>query len=306
MRVTEAILRGFRDVLRWNVLKIVLITGIPLAIVWLGIAAYFWQPTVALAERFIGWVPFSILKANGAFLIGGFFWFAAVLITFALIISLFNVVIFRFLDEKRYTTFSILLILLIALGWTLFAFLNWDMVYVQVEKVLAWFPFETLQAGVGTMLAALIFYNLFIATLSLVVLAMRHSFLRHLQERDYPYAIELDKTEHVPFWPAALRDLVLFFLFLALFFPLLFVPFVNVLVQVLLWAWLIREAYFLSAASYYVRRETIEELKRHEMVLWGIAFIASLLNLIPVINLFAPFLAQIIYFHWVMLSKEEQ
>ena len=303
MKVSEVVLRSIRDTLSWNVLKTALITALPLAIIWFGIALLLWDPVVSTAESLIGWVPFSILKANGAFLIGGFVWFAAVLITFALIVSLLNVVIFRYVRQEKYTTFSILLLLFIALGWTLFAFMNWDFVYGEVSRVLTWFPFETLQAGVAALLAALVFYNLFIASLSLAVVLMRHSFLKHLQQRDYPDATLVEKGERVKFFPMALRDTGVFFLLLLLFFPLLFVPFVNVGVQLILWAWLIKNAYFLSAASLYAPKEEVQKLSIHQFVLWGIAVIASLLNFIPVINIFAPFFAQIMFFHWVMLNR---
>ncbi len=303
MKTTEVILRSIKDTLSWNVIKIALITGVPLAILWLGIAIFMWSPIVHLSERFIGWVPFSILKANGAFLLGGFFWFQAVLITFALIVALFNVPIFRMLDSKKYTHFSILLLLFIALGWTLFAFLNWDLVYKEVAKVLTWFPFETLQAGVASMLAALIFYNLFIVSLSIVVLMMRKSFLHALQKRDYPHAVLLQKDQQSSFLPVAFRDVVVFAVLIILFFPLLFVPFFNIAVQVLLWAWLIKESYYLSVSSLYATKEEIEKLRKHQIVLWTIAFFASLFNLVPVVNILAPFFAIVMYFHWVMLNK---
>ncbi len=303
MKTTEVILRSIRDTLSWNVMKTALISGIPLAILWIGIGALLWDPTVSLAGKFIGWVPFSILKANGAFLVGGFIWVGVVLITFALIVSLFNIVIFRSIDEKNYTYFSILLMLVIALGWTLFAFSNWDLVYTHVAKILTWFPFETLQLGVAAMLAALVFYNLFIVSLALVTLVMRKSFLGHLQQRDYPEAALVAKEERGRFIPIALRDTGIFFILLILCFPLLFVPFFNMGVQVLLWAWLIKESYFLSASSLYAAKQEREELKKHQFILWSIAAIASLLNLIPIINILAPFFGMVMYFHWVMLNR---
>ncbi len=305
MKTTQAIISAIRDTLSWNVIKVALITGVPLAIVWLGIAALLWSPAVSFTEFFIGWIPFSILKANGAFLIGGFVWFAAVLVTFALIVAFGNVLIFRHVSSEKYNIIAILLLLLIAMGWTLFALLNWDFVYGEVARVLAWFPFETLEKGVAAMLAALIFYNLFIVSLAIVVLMLRKSFLHQVQQRDYPGAVEIDKDQRVGFLPVAFKDAVIFFVLLALFFPLLFVPFFNILVQVLLWAWLIKTSYFLGAATLYADSEEIARLQKHQFVLWGIAATASLLNLIPVINIFAPFFALLIYFHWVMLNKTE-
>ncbi len=305
MKTTEVVLRSIKDTLSWNVIKIALLTGVPLAIFWFGVAWFLWDPMLSFTGKFIGWVPFSILKANGAFLLGGFVWFAAVLTTFALIVSIFNMIIIRTLSPERYRVFSILLLLFIALAWTVFAFLHWDLVYSEVSKVLTWFPFQTLEKGVAAMLAALIFYNLFIVSLAVITLPFHKSFLQKLQLRDYPDTVMIDKHERVRFFTVILRDTAVFFGLLLVLFPLMFVPFVNILVQVFLWAWLIKEAYFLSVASLYATKEQVEQLRIHQFVLWGLAFIGSMLNLIPVINIFAPFFVQILFFHWVLLSKSK-
>ena len=305
MKTTTVILRSIKDTLSWNVIKVALGIGIPLAILWTAIGIVLWHPTLTFTEAFIGWVPFSILKANGAFLLGGFVWFSAVLITFALVVSLFNIVIMRKMDQKYYTIFSILLLLVIALGWTLFAFFNWDLVYSEVAKVLTWFPFETLKGGVAAMLVAFIYYNFFIVSLAIMILIFHKSFLKHLQQKEYPQAIMVDKKSHVRYIPVILRDTGIFFLLQILFFPLLFVPFFNVIVQLILWAWLIKESYFLAVGSLYLQKEEVKTLKIHQFILWGLASIGAILNLIPVINIFAPFFTQILFFHWVMLNKKE-
>ncbi len=303
MHFTQALLRGIRDTLSWRVIKVSLMTGIPLALLWLGIAYLLWQPVTDITAMVIGWVPFSILKANGAFLLAGFVWFTAVLVTFALVVGLFHVPIMKFVPEEKFEHFAMLLLLLISLGWTLFAFLNWDFVYGEVMKVLTWFPFQTLQDGVALMLAALFFYNLFIVSYALVVLLYHKPFLHALQERDYPGERLAEEYKGRHFLPIALRDTVIFLLLLALFFPLFFVPFINMLIQVFFWAWLIKDSYFLATASLYASDEEIKELKRHRFVLWGIAFVTSMLNLIPVVNILAPFFALIVFFHWAMLNR---
>ncbi len=303
MKVTEALLKGIRDTLSWNVIKTALATGIPLAMLWLATGYLLWEPVVGVTSMAIGWVPFSILKANGAFLIGGFVWFAAVLITYALITAVFHTPIMRMVPEEKYEYFSIILLLLISLGWTLFALLNWDFVYSEVAKVLTWFPFQTMQMGVAVMLAILFFYNLFIVSQALVVLLYHKHFLKKLQEKEYPGAAMVESYKKRHFVRLASRDAVFFFLLIMLFFPLFFVPFINMVLQVLLWAWLIRDAYFLAAVSLYADDEEIERLKRNRFVVWGIAFMTSMLNLMPVINILAPFFALITFFHWVMLNR---
>jgi hypothetical protein len=303
MHFTEALLRGIADTLSWRVIRSALMTGIPLALLWLGIGYLLWQPVTGVTATVIGWVPFSILKANGAFLLAGFVWFTAVLVTFALIVALFHVPIMKFVPEERFEHFSMLLLLLISLAWTLFIFLNWDFVYGEVMKVLTWFPFQTLQEGVALMLGALFFYNLFIVSMALVVLLYHKPFLHALQKDDYPAATLAQEYKGRHFLPIALRDAVMFLILLILFFPLFFVPFINILIQVFFWAWLIKDSYFQAAASLYASDEEIKMLKKHQLVLWGIAFVTSMLNILPVVNILAPFFALIVYFHWTMLNR---
>ncbi|OQX73527.1 MAG: hypothetical protein B6D59_05375 [Campylobacteraceae bacterium 4484_4] len=303
MKLAEVFLRSIKDTLSWNVLKFALMAGVPLMLLWIGIGVLFWDPTLAFTSQFIGWVPFSILKANGAFLVGSFVWFQVVMVTFALVIAIFNVPIFRYLNPEKYEYFSVILILLIALFWTLFAFFNWDLIFNEVQRILTWFPFQTLQAGVAALLAMMIFYNFFIVSLALVVLIYRRPFLETLQLRDYPDATPVHSVKRRKFVSVAIRDLFIFFVLLILFYPLFFVPFVNMFLQIFFWAWLIRESYFLSASSLYASTEEINMLKKHGLVMWVIAFIASILNLVPIINILSPFFAQIMFFHWVMLNR---
>ncbi len=305
MKMAEVFLRSVRDTLSWNVLKFALMAGVPLMLLWIGVAVLLWDPTVAFTSKFIGWIPFSILKANGAFLIGSFVWFQVVMITFALVIAIFNVPIFKYLDPQKYEYLSVILILLIALFWALFGFYNWDLIFKEVQKILTWFPFQTLEAGVAALLAMMVYYNFFIVSLALVVLVYRRPFLETLQLRDYPDAKLVESLKKRTFVSVAFRDVAIFFFLLILFYPLFFVPFANMLTQVLFWAWLIKESYFLSVSSLYAQEAEIKELKKHGFILWSIAIIASLLNLVPIINILSPFFAQILYFHWVMLNRPD-
>jgi len=304
MRVTEIFLKSVRDVLSLSAIKTALIVGIPLAIFWIAVGSLLWSGTLHLTQIFIDWIPFSILKANGSFLFGGFIWFFVVLITYGIVISLSNVFILERIKSKNYIYFAVGLLLLVALFWSLFALTNWDLVYSSVMKILGWFPFKTLKDGVASMLAALIFYNLFIASLAIVVLMYRKSFLRDLQSNDYPDASMVQKSERVKFLPVAFRDLGIFFVLLIIFFPLLFVPFINVLVQVVLWGWLTKESYFLAVASLYAKEGEYEHLKDHQVARWSIASVGALLNLVPLLNILSPFFTMILFFHWVMLNKK--
>ena len=303
MKSRSILFKSINDTLSWNIVKRVLLLGIPLAVIWIFVANMLFDQTMALTSEVIGWIPFSILKANAAFLIGSFSWIIAILATYALIMALLNIPIYKILTPKRYETFSIILIISIAIGWTLFAIFNWGFVYSEVAKMLTWFPFNTLQEGVSSLLAILIFYNFYIVSLYFIVLLFNKSFLKHIASNDYPNTTETNSISKAKYISIIIKDICIFTILLLVSYPLFFVPFINIIIQVFLWSWLIKESYFLSSASLYATKEDIDKLNNHPFQKWSLAFGAAILNLIPIVNIFSPFFAQSLFFHWVMQTK---
>ncbi len=304
MKLSSIFLKSVNDTLSWSIVKLALVVGIPLAFIWIGIGNLFWDSVFSLSSHFISWIPFSILKSNAAFLIGGFVWFLVVLATYAIIIALFNVPIYKMISPKKYESFSIVLLIVISVGWTIFAIGNWDLVYKELAKLLTWFPFQTLQDGVAWLLSMLVFYNLYIVSMYIAVMIFNKPFLNIIALRDYSLEDETNSIENSKFLKTVCKDLSIFFIFLFISFPLFFVPFVNILIQLVLWTWFIKESYFLSAASAYATKEEIERLSGHGTAKWSIAFLGSFLNLLPVVNIFAPFFTQTMFFHWVMQNRK--
>ena len=295
-------MKSLDDVLSWKVAKRAILIGSILSLIWIGIGAFFWKEALAVTSYFLSWIPFAILKSNAAFLIGSFAWFFVVLSSYAILMSIFNILFFKRDSFKSYEYFSLILIVLTAIFWTLFAIFNWDFVYKEVAKVLAIFPFKTLEETIASLLAVLIFYNLFIFSLYLVVMVTNRAYLKEIAQKEKKdlkaSSIKLPKLISYLF-----RDFIIFFSLLILSFPLFFVPFVNIAIQIILWAWLIKESYFISTASLYLSEDEIKSLSFQGAIKWVVSILVSILNLIPILNFFAPFFAQSIFFHWI-IQKE--
>jgi hypothetical protein len=301
MDITEIFLRSVKDVLSWKVMRITLMVSVPLIFLLLVVGSLLWDGLISLSISFIDWIPLSILKSNLAFILGGFLWFQTVIVTYALIFAIGNVAIFKYMDQKKYEYFSIVTILLVALFWTLFMFFNWDMVFSEVKRMLTWFPIETLERGSAFLLVVTGLYNFFIVSLVLVLLMVRKPFLEEIQQNDYPY--EVLQENRIDFSKVLVRDIALFFGLQIVLFPLFFLPFINVIVQLFLWAWLIKESYFLAAASLYATQENITLYKKQKFTMWGIALIGSMLNFVPLVNILSPFFTLLLYFHWIMQKR---
>ena len=294
------LIRSIRDMLTWNVLRYVLFIGIPLMVLWLWIGYELWNVAVTFTSMVVGWVPFSIVKANGAEFIGFFLWFVAVLVSFAALTALIGPPILRLFKQRTYYIYTFTSLILLSIFWAWFMLLKWRFIDTELRELLTELPFQTVADGLAWLLAFYFFYNGFILTLFFVISFFRKSFLERIRERDYPdvpMTVErLRKIHHF----RLVWDIVTFLILSLLLFPLLFVPVANVLMQLFLWAWLYRESYFLSTCTLYCNEVEYRHLREHRLTIWAIAVMTATLNFLPVINIFAPFFAQIMFFHWIM------
>ncbi len=298
------VLRSVRNMLQWNVIRFVLLLGVPFLALWGWIGYELWDYAVAVTSMVVEWIPFSIVRANGSFFIIFFIWFVLVLVSFAVLTALVGPPLLRYFKERTYYIYTFLSIILFATFWALFLIARWDMVYHEISKLLLQLPFQTVAEGFAGLLAFFIFYNLFILTLFVVVSFFRKGFLEPLRQREYPDVEpplneRLKKMHH----GRMLWDVLVFLALSVLTIPILFIPVANVVALLLLWAWLYKESYFISTCNIYCTYDEYETMRAHRTVISAIAILSAMLNLLPAINLFAPFFTQIMFFHWIMEHK---
>ncbi|WP_200762244.1 EI24 domain-containing protein [Nitrosophilus alvini] len=298
------VIRSIKDVLSWEIVKFSLMIGIPLAILWIFLGYIFWPVMVSFAYKSISWIPFSIVKANGAFITLFFIWFQAVTVSFALIMAFFNVPIYRYVSKRRYEYLIISIIAGLAVFWAIVIVLNWHTLFVGIEKILTWFPFQTVDEAISWLLAIFLVYNFYILSFFLLVLVYIDPFLDAMREKHYPDLKSVPESSHIAVLGTAVRDAALFALFILIFLPFLFIPFLNIALQLFLWTWLYKESYFLSVCAKFCTKVEYKKIKSHKFSIWMIALFASLLNFLPVVNILAPFFAINMYFHWIVKQKE--
>jgi len=297
--------RSLRDLVRKEVLAEVLVTGIVLMVVWFGIGWLFWDKLLNFTSMVISWVPFSIIKANGALLVLFLIWALAVLVSYAFITAIIAPLIFRRINKGYYYySFSALLGFAIFWGWIFLT--KWSILKDAIaNKLLVWLPFQTVADGSALLLNFYIFYSFYILSLFLVLSLYQRTFLNTIKELEYP-DLELEKyNTDTGDKIVAFKDALIFIVLTILLFPLLLVPIINVLIQLFLWAWLYRDANFRGICKTYCSEDEFNRLKEHKATIWSIAFFASILNFVPIINIFTPFFAQIVLFHWIIQNRLE-
>ena len=307
MKINTFLVKSVRDMLSLDTIKLALFTGTPLFFLWLGLGWLFWDPVVALTTKIITWIPFSVVRANGAFIITFFIWFVAVLVSYALFIGLFSGFLLGGKRESRFEALNFTLIFLFAIVWAAVIVLNWQWFNYEIQQFLTILPFDTVAQGLAWLLAFYFFYNLFLVSEYLVIYAFREAFIKALMEKHLG-EMELASSDisQTSTYAKLYWNILLFFVVSILILPLLFIPIANFLAVWFVWAWLYKESAFLGVCSVLCTKEFYEKLREHKAYLLAASLTAALLNFIPIISFFTPFFVMDLYFHWIIEAKREE
>ena len=297
-QISKAMVFAFKEILRWHVMKFVLAGGVVTTLLWLGIGAAVWDTLVGLGASIIEMVPFSMVRSNGAWMLATFLWLQVTLLTFALFFAFFGNLILRSVSKDRYTFISVATLAFSALFWAVVWYLNADYIHGQLVRLLTWLPFETVEKGIAALIAVYILYNGAIVTMLFFANLFSPALIEEIEIREFHEdTVELGKV--VRNFRYTLKDTLIFLAASVLAFPLLFVPVVNVLVQVALWMWLYKDTLAHSASLFVARDEVDTLLKKSKAAVWFLTFVAVLFNFVPVINLFGPIFGIVALFYYL-------
>ena len=246
--IMHAILFGFKEILTWNTMKRALVIGLLVTVFWAGVGFVFWENIISFGAKVVELVPFSMVRSNGAWMLFAFAWLQLVLITFALIFAFFGNMILRTVSKERYTSFSLIVISLSAIFWSIVWFFKADVIYSQFLKLLTWLPFETVEKSIGFLLGFYLIYSAIIATMVVIVSLFSKPLLTTIQKRVFP-ELNLVKTNLLSSMRYTLKDALIYLLISLIALPLLFVPIVNLIVLLSLWVWLMKDTFRYDAAS---------------------------------------------------------
>ncbi|MEO1958028.1 MAG: EI24 domain-containing protein [Nautiliaceae bacterium] len=302
MRVSRCLLKAFRNLFNEEVVKVILMIALPLFLIYFGVLYFFWDNISRVIGFLISWVPFSVLKLNGAFFILFILWFLSVISTFAIINALFLPFVLKKESETFHFYYTAILIGILSLIYAVLFISKWDYIHLELQKLITLLPFTTISKAVGDIVAIYIFYNFFILLLFLMSFLFSKPFLEAIKEYEYG-DVEIDINEKFSFKRVLLRDVLVFVVLFVLLFPLFFVPILNVGVQIFLWIKLYKDSFLYFICNEYCSKDEFEEISKKKGYLYLLAFFAALFNFLPIINFFAPFFAMILFFHCVMELK---
>jgi len=294
----NAVIFGFKEILTWNTMKYALLVGAVVSLFWGAVAYLVWDQMIALSSKIIDLVPFSMVRSNGAWMLSTFLWFQMVVITFSLIFVFFGNVILRKVEKEDYTRFSLKVALGSVIFWTIVWFFKGDYIYQQFLQLLTWLPFETVEKGIAFLISFYLIYNAMIISNIFITSLFSEPLIASVEKRHFKDD-EVVRDHVFNILGYTIKDTFLFVIASLVAFPLLFIPVINILVQVVLWIYVIKDTMTFDAASLVYEEVDTQAVKSHRFALWVLSSITALFNFVPGLHLFGPFFGEISMFHYL-------
>jgi len=171
-----------------------------------------------------------------------------------------------------------------------------------ITSYLSWIPWEWVQTTGASVATIALAYMLFIMVLSIMTSLMVEPLLIQLAKKHYPDTPVVG-TANVS--TSVLLSLKSGFIFLILFlftFPVMFIPLVGAVWMLWLWSILLKAPTIYDVSSLFItdKKEIKEKTKKSTLM----AMVAAGFNYVPVVNIFAPVFAQILFLHHILGSKK--
>ncbi len=297
--IIEAIIFGFSEILNYKVIKKALIIGASAVILWSIIGYFMWDTLLSFSNYFLDLIPFSMLRDDGVWMLSVFLWAFIVLVTFALILVFFGSIILEKVSKEKYEEVSIFIILISSIAWGIVWFVNSQYIQQQLSQLLTLLPFKTIEGGIGYLLAFYFIYTGIIITLLFVTSMFSASILEGIKNKEFRYDLLLDEDE-VKTTQRRVKDIIMYVILSIIAFPLMFIPIVNIILQLALWVWLIKDTFVRDNAVLVIplneRKQLFSEYKVGFLVL---ATVTAMFNFIPVFNILGPFFGELSMFYYL-------
>ena len=189
--------------------------------------------------------------------------------------------------------------------WVILLWSTWDIysdfIALYIQKVPLIGDWEWVQSGGSFFIALIIAYMLIIITISAFTSFFSEPLLKKLAKKHYP-SVEATGSPNVSkSIILTLKASLIFLLVFLLSFPLLFIPLLGQIWMLWLWGILIKEPTAYDVSSLFTQKSTFDAKSKSAGIT---AMFASLFNYIPLLNIFAPVFAQILFLHQI-LGKEK-
>lgn len=295
--VVESIAVAFKELLSWNSIKYALIVGIASFTLWIVIGALFWDSLVSVSSYIIDLVPFSMVRANGSWMLSAFLWLQLTLISYAIFYAFFGSFLMRKLHINRYALFSLTIIALSGIMWGIVWYFKGGVIHDELNRLLTLLPFETVEKANAFLILFFMLYNGMVVFTLFTTSFFSKGIVRAI-ESNYFKDAEVVRDNLFNSIGHTVKDTVIFALLSIVLFPLLFIPLVNIVVQFILWLFLTKDTLAYDGAALSYKDVSQAPIKEHKAAIWSIASVAVAFNFIPIVNFFGPLFGELAMFHY--------
>jgi uncharacterized protein involved in cysteine biosynthesis len=195
-------------------------------------------------------------------------------------------------------TFVLKIAVLSLFSSLLLSWMLWDVLFGIINAYLTWIPWEWLTATITSLASVVVAYTLFIVMVSLFTALMSEKLLIKLAKKHYPSTSIVGSADVTTSLIVTLKATAIFLGLFILLLPMLFIPIVGQVVMLYLWSILLNAPTIHDVGSLFItdKRVLKEQSKKSTLI----AMTGSLFNYIPILNLFAPVFAQILFLHYLL------
>ncbi len=192
----------------------------------------------------------------------------------------------------------------ISLALTLLFIWNmWGVLTNIIASYLSWIPWEWVQTSGASVATLLLTYMLFIMMVSLLTSLYSEKLLISLAKKRYPDVPVVGSADITTSILLTLKASIVFLVLFIITLPLLFIPIFGQVLVLYLWSVLLKEPTIYDVGSLFINdKKILKEKKKKTSIL---AMIAALFNYIPLVNIFAPVFAQILFLHYILKKENE-
>jgi len=193
-------------------------------------------------------------------------------------------------------------ILTIGLGsiaiWVAILGYFWDSFESFVTSYLSWIPWEWLQDALAYIAAPFVGYTLIIVTIAILTSLYSEKLLIKLAQKHYPDKKPIASPSITGSIGATLKSTLIFAVLFILLSPTFLIPVVGQVIMLYVWSILLKAPTVHDVGGLFIEDQNLLKVKEKKSNL--IAMIASLFNYIPLLNIFAPIFAQIMFLHHIL------
>ncbi|NEW61527.1 EI24 domain-containing protein [Sulfurovum sp. bin170] len=182
--------------------------------------------------------------------------------------------------------------------WVTILWSFWEEFENFVTSYLSWIPWEWAQDTVAYIATPFVGYTMIIITISILTSLFSESLLISLAKKHYPKHRDIYSVPIMGSIIVTLKSIGIFIVLFIILFPFTFIPVLGQVLMLYLWSILLKAPTVYDVGGLFINDKKLLKKRNKKSTL--IAMIASLFNYIPILNIFAPIYAQIMFLHHIL------